>query len=1032
MVIGSTKNSKLETQNCIKYAIEDSFPIVEINRLAIPERNAFKPIYQMHKWFARRASCVFRAILLGCMKPLPMDDGKPLKSGAEIIMEEFYKDHTNDRDTNGKVILDPFMGGGTTVVEALRLGCKVIGIDLNPVAWFIVKTEVEPVDIDELKASFERLAERKVTWSGKSLKETLFEQYKTECPCCGAGRQGADIIYTFWVKSAICTNPLCRKEVPLFSDYIIADKSPSIKYNRDVECPECGKTFDWEVESASLIAEPSLCVVSPSYSAGIGRTSARWSYAPLTTQNSVKCPWCHKVIKPKLKLSKLERKKVSLTVLLCPHCYAVWQWRGNLPEEVYCPVCKKNYNPKKGNVPKNGWFLCSSCGNTDRIINSIRSLPEDQLLPMRSYAIEGYCKTCAGDVFEEFSAGQMTLDGQSEKKKMKRKAIDHSCLLTKNKGKFFKRITPPDLARYQKACEIWEKKKNNLPFPKQKIPEGFNTNQMRNHHYHYWHQMFNPRQLLCLSTLLAAIDEEQVQVLQEMLLSGFFYGIESNNCFTRYNLKGDKSEGVFARHDFQPKITFIEGNIWGIKYGKNNFSKSLGKVLQGKEYNCKPYDRKVVNNKITSVFSSEKVDGTNSELLSVDSANMRFPTIKFNFIITDPPYAGNVNYSELSDFFYVWLRLLLSREYKEFAPDLTPKTEEIIENPTRGKTSQDFEEGLKQVFRACYETLEEDGLLSFTFHHAERSTWEVLLRAVCNSGFAIECVYPIHGESEASLHLMNKKAISYDLIHICRERTQANKSKLAQKRSWAGIRQEIRRRAREEVKAIEAGRYGQEPLSPADINIILIGKCLELYSRHYGAVVDHKGNEVILKQALEEIRMMVDQLVRKEQPLPSELNDIDPESYVYLTCLCDRKEVKSDDVHKATRGILEPDSLIKAGIMIKGRAGRGRTYEVKQPVERFDLLLEKFKETPTPQLNLFGEIEIPKPKGKIYFIDYVHFLMSLVEGGENIMPWLERFRGETPRLRAACEFLRARNRSFTPTLKKILDLMDVGPLFQTR
>ena len=101
-----------------KYAIEDSFPIVEINRLAVPERNAFKPIYQMHKWFARRASCVFRAILLGCIKPLPLDEnGGPLKSGAEIIMEEFYKDHTSDPDTRGKVVLDPFMGGEGTEVK---------------------------------------------------------------------------------------------------------------------------------------------------------------------------------------------------------------------------------------------------------------------------------------------------------------------------------------------------------------------------------------------------------------------------------------------------------------------------------------------------------------------------------------------------------------------------------------------------------------------------------------------------------------------------------------------------------------------------------------------------------------------------------------------------------------------------------------------------------------------------------------------------------------------------------------------------
>src|SRR5882757_6292397 len=106
-------------------AIEVGFPIVEINRLAQPERNSFKPIYQMHKWFARRASCVFRAILLGALKPLPTDSrGSPTTSGAKVIMDEFYKDHTCDADTNGKVILDPFMGGGTTVVEALRLGCN--------------------------------------------------------------------------------------------------------------------------------------------------------------------------------------------------------------------------------------------------------------------------------------------------------------------------------------------------------------------------------------------------------------------------------------------------------------------------------------------------------------------------------------------------------------------------------------------------------------------------------------------------------------------------------------------------------------------------------------------------------------------------------------------------------------------------------------------------------------------------------------------------------------------------------------------
>ncbi|MGH7320361.1 MAG: DUF1156 domain-containing protein, partial [Candidatus Rokuibacteriota bacterium] len=73
-----------------KRAIEEGFPIVEINRLTINERNAPKPIYQMHKWFARRASCVFRTILLGCLKPAGTD-----------LMAEFSKDHTGDPDTAG-------------------------------------------------------------------------------------------------------------------------------------------------------------------------------------------------------------------------------------------------------------------------------------------------------------------------------------------------------------------------------------------------------------------------------------------------------------------------------------------------------------------------------------------------------------------------------------------------------------------------------------------------------------------------------------------------------------------------------------------------------------------------------------------------------------------------------------------------------------------------------------------------------------------------------------------------------------------
>jgi putative DNA methylase len=400
----------------IPRAIEVGFPIVEINCLAVPERNSFKLIYQMHKWFARRASCVFRAILLGALKPAFKPDGSPTD-----LMEEFYKDHSNDPDTVGKTVLDPFMGGGTTVVEALRLGCKVTGIDLNPVAWFIVKTEVEPVDLDKLKEAFERLVERPVDWdNGKSQRETLLGLYKTEVE---PGIE-ADVIYTFWVKHAVCTDPNCKREVPLFDDYIIARKTPSVRFHPDAICPHCQKVYDWEIEIASLIADPAMMVNASRGSAGDGRPTQAWSYAPPPAGKqelaSVPCPHCGKSAQPRLKSKKAKRKKISLAVLLCPECEAVWQWRGALPEgEVQCPACRHEYDPRKANVPDKGKFLCR-CGNVDKIIESIRRLPKNQRLPVRPYAIQAYLPNGQNESEEEENEPQIELiEGPKRLKKGK-------------------------------------------------------------------------------------------------------------------------------------------------------------------------------------------------------------------------------------------------------------------------------------------------------------------------------------------------------------------------------------------------------------------------------------------------------------------------------------------------------------------------------------------------------------------------------------------------------------------------------------
>jgi putative DNA methylase len=1033
-----------------KRAIEVGFPIVEINRLAVPERYSYKPVYQMHKWFARRASCVFRAILLGTLKPAIQSGGTPTD-----LMAEFYKDHTGDPDTKDKVILDPFMGGGTTVVEALRLGCRVIGIDLNPVAWFIVKTEIEPVDLDALKEAFERLATRPVAWNeGRPLKETLLNLYKTEV----AEGIKADVIYTFWVKSAICTDRNCRREVPLFTDYILAHKAPKIRYHRDAICPSCRKTFDWEVELASLIAEPALMVNSPRGSGGEGRPTTLWSYVPEPPksrgrgglwQTDVPCPHCLQTVRMQVPSTTKQKKSVALAVLFCPACEAVWQWRGPLPEdEVTCPSCKHDYDPKKGNVPQKGKFQCS-CGQKDDIIASIRTLPQDQRLPIRPYAIQAYLSVEEDSERDDLQAsffenGQVNYQNQPGYLKTP-DALKAKSLLIPDNGKFFRRFTVSDMRRLQQTETLWDHSKENLPYPKSEIPEGYNTNQMLKHNYSNWADMFSTRQLLALSTLLLGIMAEEHQALKEMLLSAFFSTIEGSNLFARFKKNQNRSEtskGVFARHDFQPKLTPVEDNVWGADTGKG-FCAWFEIVVAGKEFGKSPSDnyyrltekgqelerRKDGSNAVS--MSTPSFEGNARSVLRCESLLQLPHFAKLDHVITDPPYVGNVNYSELADFFYVWLRLALRNEYFEFAPDYTPKTDEIVENRARGKTRKHFFDDLLSAFRSVHDQLAEEGLLVFTFHHTDQegSVWEGLLEALCVAGFELIAVYPIHGEAESSLHLQDKENISYDLIHVCRKRIEDSIQ-----RSWAGVRMEVRRRAREELRAIERGRYGNESLSEPDVRLICIGKCLELYSAHYGKVLDHENKPLPLHKALQDISAIVDQLVTKDRPLPSELEAVDGLSYVWLRVLAPiRNEIMMDAVSKTARGMqVSIDDLKEAGLVVRGRTGRGRTYEVKQPSQRLGDLLAQYQ----PGLKLrTSQGELFTSEGQTIFydiplVDLVHLVIGLAQAGESVVPWLERFAGLRSQLGAALRYVRDIRADWKEPIDRVLALIEGAPLIR--
>jgi hypothetical protein len=323
-----------------------------------------------------------------------------------------------------------------------------------------------------------------------------------------------------------------------------------------------------------------------------------------------------------------------------------------------------------------------------------------------------------------------------------------------------------------------------------------------------------------------------------------------------------------------------------------------------------------------------------------------------------------------------------------------------------------------EVFRESYRVLKDDGILAFTFHHAEDSAWQALLDAVLDAGFNVEAIYPVHSEGESSLHLMDKEAISYDLIHVCRKRRAED---TRAKKSWAGLRQLVRQRAKEEIARIEAGRYGGQPLSPPDVRMVLIGKCLEVYSRHYGAVTDWNGEPFPLHSttegkpgALKDIRLMVEQIVSSKTPLPSELENVDALTQVWLLAeLYKKREVSVDSISKDTRGVFEVSDLTghKPPLLRKGRVKGGRTYEVLTPLERLDALRVTLRgaESSAEQLTLLTSADNAPIVIGPELVDVIHLLAGNAEQGERLDHLVERFRGQREQIRAALQYLKQRD-----------------------
>lgn len=940
--VGAGKAVSLRTvdfndPNRVKTCLEIDFPIVTINSLSAIEASSGgtkKPIYQMSKWWARRQPSVFRAMLIAAATEAPEDQSH----AAKLVWDNYYANYQKKGSFKNLKVADIFMGGGTTLVEGSRLGMEMVGNDLNPVAWFVVKQELSDANRSEVKrllADIEAVVKPQImpfyycdgpngekgNWTHLPTKRLMPADFDPLSLTLEQrpeySYEGPEIIYTFWAKHGPCQVTGCGHRTPIMTKSVMAVKSISVKHWEHT-CSKCHEEFHVE-ESAARMAPDVPLFVAPS----------EHPYSILDRKRGVVCPHCgHTAL---IKLGKATNKKVELSLLVHPQWLAgspkqdpnsrsyggaaqddvasstrwnqeraskirLLEVRGELPDEVTCPETGVTFKPDTGTVPKKSNYACGACGTVQDVLDTVKA--SGKTGPMAGYAIHGYApaRDAAGASYS---------------------------------GRFFAPFDHNLADQYDAALSEWEARKDTdlaAYWPKSELPYGFMTHHLQggvpNHGFTHWWTMFNPRQLLVHTQILKAImtTGSYNWNVREYLLSVFQQYLRNQCLFTIWNIKADQLEPMFSNNNYHPKSTVVENCVFA-PYGRGNWNSCISSLEETLDWKENPWETTSKQNLERTSFSlSNEISGKsiktwpgdsvgNPKLYCGSSTEINWlDSHSIDLVITDPPFGGLLHYSELSDFFYVWLRLALKEKYPDyFGSEHTPKSLEAVANRAREPDDPDgfYKRLLTECWHEAHRILKPGGILAFTFHHSEDEPWVAVLESLFDAGYYLEATYPIRSDETKGDGEFGSKTIEYDIIHVCRKRTEEPTPV-----SWGRMRREVMADVRQLQAMLE--NHAKEGLPAADIQVIRRGKALEYFSRHYGKVYVDEGRPITVKDALVGINQLIDEDADKgKEPPPV---NAEPITRQFLRTFGTAIEMKRDQLQKFLKGsITTPDEFEQRG-----------------------------------------------------------------------------------------------------------------------
>ena len=777
-----------------KRLAEVDFPISVVSKHAAREKSIrHGHPSTLHLWWARRPLASSRAVLLALLLPDPCDahcpkafraaarrillgmPGRPhgwadtmdTDLGLRRVVLAFigrFADWNNAADAahlnagralvqaahgnEAPLVVDPFAGGGSIPLEALRLGCEAFASDLNPVACLILKVMLEDIPrhgpglADEL---------RRVGGEVKAAAEKALADLYPPDP------DGATPIAYLWARTVRCEAPNCGAEIPLMRSFWLCKKARRKRALR----PHVVRSGGEPPRVAFEIVEPGA-----DREVGAG-TVARAKAA---------CPCCHVVLPPERVRAQLAAQRGGADVVFDDagrriggaRLTAVVTLRPGEKGRHYRPAAEADYAAVRAAQARLAGMLDAwERGGKQGLC----PVPDEPLPPIGTlgFRVQRYGMLRWGDLFTARQKVALVVLGNGST----------ASVATR----------PPDSTSGT-------------------APHGDNSNNA----------------LLVAGSLAASMKNGF-----ELHAAALSRLADKNASLAVWNQIGEKIEHVFGRQALPIVWDFAEVPI---------FSNATGNFLSGVE--------------LVAKVAAAWPESSAGQVQSADAVNHPLPDQAAGVWFTDPPYYDAIPYSDLSDFFLVWLKRALPGHpllRDPFDPDnpLSPKTREAVQDETktcdgRVKDRAFFEDTMGAAFAEGRRVLNEDGVGSVVFAHKTTEGWEALLAGMIRGGWTITGSWPIATERPGRLRSQDSAALATSIHLICRPRPSD-----APVGDWADVLRALPPRVGEWMERLQG-----EGVRGADLVFACIGPALEIFSRH-PRVETADGREVGLAAYLEKV-----------------------------------------------------------------------------------------------------------------------------------------------------------------------------------